>query len=68
MIASIQELGITTICGDTEEIANEMLVIMKGFADDLAKTENGKEVVNIMFHTEPEIVTNFCKVFVQSTH
>lgn len=67
MIASDEELNLVIIEGEDSQISSEMLNIMRAFTDFINE-ENCNYIVSAMFHTEPEIVTNFCKMFVKSTH
>lgn len=68
MIIADRENGILAFQGRASEIGDELMNIMEEFTHHIAKTPEGKELVSAMFHADPEIITNFTKLFVQSTH
>lgn len=68
MIIADSNNGILAFQGTSAEIGDELMHIMDEFTRNIARTSSGKDLTSAMFHADPEIITNFTKLFVQSTH
>ena len=68
MIISDAEKGILAVCGESDQVGQEMLQIMKAFVNEISGAPHGKELIDEMFHQHPDVVTNFCPMFVKSNH
>lgn len=68
MILSDSNRGVL-IKGSPDEIADDMLNIMLHFVEDIYNgVPEGKIIVNSMFHADPELITDFTRMFVKATH
>lgn len=68
MIIADEDNERVIFAGTLDEIGDDMINIMEKFTKYIAETPEGKELVSAMFEADPEIVTNFMKTFVKSTH
>lgn len=68
MILSDLNRGVL-IKGSPDEIADDMLNIMLHFVEDIYNgVPEGKVIVNSMFYADPELITDFTRMFVKATH
>lgn len=68
MILSDSNRGVL-IKGTPKEIADDMLNIMLHFVEDIYyNMPEGKDIITQMFYADPEIVTDFTRMFVKATH
>ena len=68
MILSDSNRGVL-IKGSPEEIADDMLNIMLHFVEDIYyNMPEGKEIIAQMFYADPEIITEFTRMFIKATH